>query len=94
MGLLKEFLELLEKGDIDAIEAKLKYCKENHPEYDTDIIEFNLMLNDGAHTREECYDWLHKRKFKREQEFYEKHGIYMDMSFNYLYPEIMFPCKI
>ena len=70
MGVLKEFLELLEKGDIDAIEAKLKYCKENHPEYDTDIIEFNLMLNDGAHTREECYDWLHKRKFKKEQEFY------------------------
>ena len=94
MGLLKEFLELLEKGDINAIEAKLKYCKENHPECNTDIIEFNLMLNDGAHTREECYDWLLKQKYKREQAFYEEHGFYMNMDFNYLYPELIFPFRL
>lgn len=59
------------------------------------ILKFNEMLHDGKHTREECYDWLNEEKNKKENDFYNEHGFHMDMSYLFLYPEIMtgFPTK-
>lgn len=55
------------------------------------IIKFNEMLHDGKHTREECYAYLQEKKNELEQEFYEKHGFRYDMSYSFLYPEMIKP---
>lgn len=53
------------------------------------LIKFNKMLHDGKHTREECYLYLSEEKNKLESEFYNKHGFYMNMDYNFLYPEMI-----
>lgn len=85
----QELLDLFYEGKFDVVKEKIEYYKENNPEYDTDIIEFNLMLRDGKHNRDECYSWLYKQKNKKEQKFYEEHGFMINNDFNYLYPELI-----
>ena len=52
------------------------------------------MLHDGKHTREECYLYLSEEKNKLEYKFYQKHGFYMNMDYNFLYPERISSCAL
>lgn len=85
----EELLDLYNKGEFDTCKEKLEYYKKNNPEYNTDILEFNLMLRDGKHSSMECYSWLYQQKNAREQKFYEEHGFRLNDDFNYLYPELI-----
>lgn len=49
--------------------------------------KFNEMLNDGKHTREECYNYLAEEKNKLEYKFYQDHGFPISLDFMFLYPE-------
>jgi hypothetical protein len=49
--------------------------------------KFNEMLHDGKYTPGEAYSYLRSEQYRLENEFYEKHGFHMDMSYNFLYPE-------
>ena len=60
---------------------------------DEAIVKFNEMLHDGKHSREECYSFLDKKKYELEKEFYEKNGFRYDMSYDFLYPEMIEPFK-
>ena len=64
---------------------KYRIVEETWDKYALD--KFNDMLHDGKHTREECYLYLSEEKNKLEQQFYNKHGFYMNMNYNFLYPE-------
>lgn len=55
------------------------------------IFDFNKMLRGGKMTTLDCYRWLENKQRQEETEFEIKHGFHMDMSFNYLYPEIIGP---
>ena len=55
------------------------------------IFEFNKMLRDGKMTTLDCYRWLENKQRQEETEFENKHGFHMDMSFKYLYPEVIGP---
>ena len=47
--------------------------------------KFNIM---GV---KECYSYLQEKQNELEQEFYEKNGFHYDMSYAFLYPEMMKP---
>ena len=80
--------EITEKGK-EAINKYKELFGESDECYVTKdaLDKFNEMLHDGKHTREECYLYLSEQKNKLEQQFYNKHGFYMNMDYNFLYPE-------
>lgn len=53
------------------------------------IFDFNQMLHSGKMKSIDCYRWLEKKQKEEEDEFEKKHGFHIDLSFNYLYPEVM-----
>lgn len=85
----KELLDLYKEGKFEELSEKVKYYKENHPDFNIDVIEFNLMLHDGKHNSTECYAWLYEQKSKREEKFYQENGFRYSLDFNYLYPELI-----
>lgn len=62
--------------------------KEKELDNDYIIYKFNKMLQSGEFSRDECYAWLKTKKEEREAMFEKKHGFYLDMDFDYLYPEV------
>jgi hypothetical protein len=85
----RELLDLYIEGKFEELSEKVKYYKENYPDFNIDIIEFNLMLHDGKHNTMECYAWLYEQKNKREEKFYQENGFRYSLDFNYLYPELI-----
>ena len=55
------------------------------------IFDFNKMLRGGKMKTLDCYRWLENKQRQEEAEFENKHGFHMDMSFKYLYPEVIGP---
>ena len=55
------------------------------------IFDFNKMLRGGQMKPLDCYRWLDKKRQQEEDAFTKVHGFIMDLSFSYLYPEIIGP---
>ena len=49
------------------------------------------MLHDGKHSFGEAWSYLQMSQYSLENEFYEKHGFHMNMSYAFLYPERITP---
>ena len=87
--------EITEKGK-EEIDKYKELFGESDECYVTEnaLDKFNEMLHDGKHTREECYLYLSEEKNKLEYKFYQKHGFYMNMDYNFLYPERISSCAL
>lgn len=50
------------------------------------IRKFNEMLYDPNYTTEQAWEFLEEEKNACEYEFFQEHGFYMDMDYQFLYP--------
>ena len=80
--------EITKKGQ-EAIQKYKKLFGDSDECYVTKdaLDKFNEMLNDGNHTRKECYNYLAEEKNKLEYKFYKNHGFPISLDFMFLYPE-------